>query len=445
MLSVEANERLTRVGTGTPMGELMRRYWQPVRPFSQLLDEDVIKVRILGEDLVLFRSTTGKLGLIEANCPHRQTGMELGIPDADGLRCAYHGWLIGPSGQCLDTPLEAIDSRFKDKVKVVAYPVREMGGLVWAYMGPGEPPVLPPWDVFMLPNSIRQIGIVEIPCNWLQCHENTGDPAHSVWLHGELFKYVLEKDGNLGDRASDQQMHTLYGRIKTGIGIESLWARPTEHGMEKGMKYSKALGAEADKVTRHSTVIFPNMTQVGSASSIRNEIQIRVPIDDTHTYHIAYGCFSAPEDVPAPKQDIIPWYQTPMHDENGKLILDYVLAQDAAAWWSQGAITDRSKEKLGRTDTPIILLRRQLDQQSRVVEDGGVPMNVFTDPSTVPEILHGGLWDPNASRGNIGTVGQFREAYHKGYGIDDGDRYGPMMPQIINMMQAIEDARTPQI
>ena len=96
MLSVEANERLTRVGAGTPMGELMRRYWQPIRPFAQLLDENVVKVRILGEDLVLFRSTTGKLGLIDSRCPHRQTGLQLGIPDADGLRCASHGWLMDP-------------------------------------------------------------------------------------------------------------------------------------------------------------------------------------------------------------------------------------------------------------------------------------------------------------------------------------------------------------
>ena len=124
MLSKEANERLTRVGPGTPMGELMRRYWQPVRPFSQLLDEEVIKIKILGEELVLYRTTTGKLGLIDSHCPHRQTGLEYGIPDEEGLRCCYHGWLIGPSGDCLDTPLEAIDSKFKHKIKVTAYPVQ---------------------------------------------------------------------------------------------------------------------------------------------------------------------------------------------------------------------------------------------------------------------------------------------------------------------------------
>ena len=441
MLSKEANERLTQVGPGTPMGELMRRYWIPARPFAQLLDEDVLKVRRLGEDLVLFKTTTGTLGLIDPRCPHRQTGMEFGIPDADGLRCCYHGWLTAPNGDCLDTPLEATGSTFKDKIKVLAYPVQEMGGLVWAYMGPGEPPLLPPWDLFVLPNSIRQIGITEIPCNWLQCHENTGDPAHSVWLHGELFKYVLKKKGELGDRASDKQMHTLYGRIESGVGIESIYAQPTQFGMEKGMTYAKALGAKEDKTSRHSTVIFPIITQVGGAGSVRHEFQIRVPVDDTHTYHIAYGCYSAPDSVPVPTQEIIPWYITPSRDENGKPILDYVLAQDAIAWSSQGPVTDRSKEKLGRTDTPIILLRRQFEQQIRVVEDGGEPMNVFRDAGAMPEIMHGGHWDENewVERGGIGG---FREAYHKGYGIDDGDRYGPMMPQIIDMMQAIDDVRT---
>jgi 5,5'-dehydrodivanillate O-demethylase len=441
MLSKEANERLTQVGPGTPMGELMRRYWIPVRPFAQLLEEDVIKVRLLGEDLVLFRTTTGTLGLIDPRCPHRQTGMEFGIPDADGLRCCYHGWLMSPNGDCLDTPLEAIDSKFKEKIKVLAYPVQEMGGLVWAYMGPGEAPLLPRWDLFVLPNSIRQIGITEIPCNWLQCHENTGDPAHSVWLHGELFKYVLQKKGELGDRASDKQMHTLYGRIESGVGIESLYAQPTQFGMEKGMTYSKALGAKEDKTSRHSTVIFPIITQVGTAGSVRHEFQIRVPVDDTNTYHIAYGCYSAPDSVPVPTQEIIPWYITPSRDENGKPILDYVLAQDAIAWSSQGLVMDRSKEKLGRTDTPIILLRRQFEQQIRVVEDGGEPMNVFRDADAMPEMMHGGHWDENewVERGGIGG---FREAYHKGYGIDDGDRYGPMMPQIIEMMQAIDDVRT---
>jgi 5,5'-dehydrodivanillate O-demethylase len=436
MLSVEANERLSRVGPGTPMGDLMRRYWQPIRPYSQLLAEDVLPVRILGEDLVLFRTRKGAMGLIHNRCAHRQTGLQYGIPDDEGLRCAYHGWLMSPTGQCLDTPLEAADSTFKDRIKITAYPVQEMGGLVWAYMGPGDPPLLPPWDLFVMPNAIRQIGITEIPCNWLQCHENTGDPTHSVWLHGELFKYVLERQGKLEERASDKQRHTLYNRISAGVGIESLYAFPTQYGMEKGIKYSKALGAEKDDTQRHATVIFPFFTQTGQMSSVRHEFQIRVPIDDTHTYHIAYGCYSAPPEVQAPKQELIPWYIVPSHDEEGNPILDYVLAQDAVAWWSQGELTDRSKEKLGRTDTPIILLRRQFEQQIRIVEDGGEPMNVFRDSSTMPEILHGGRWDPVDQV--AGKIANFRSAYHKGYGVDDGDRYGPLMPEIMDLMREVE-------
>ena len=148
MLTAEANERLTRVGAGTPMGELMRRYWLPVRPFAQLLGEEVLPVRILGEDLVLFRTPQGDLGLVGDRCPHRAAKLELGIPDDGGIRCGYHGWKFSPEGQCVDTPLEAPEATLKDRIKIPGYPVQEMGGLVWAYLGPLPAPLLPPWDLF---------------------------------------------------------------------------------------------------------------------------------------------------------------------------------------------------------------------------------------------------------------------------------------------------------
>lgn len=441
MLSVEANDRLARVGPGTPMGLLMRRYWMPIRPLAQLVDEDVIKVRILGEDLVLFRTKKGEIGLIGDRCPHRQTGMEFGIPDDDGLRCCYHGWMYDTAGQCIDTPLEAPESTFKERIRTTAYPARELGGLVWAYLGPSPAPLLPPWDVLVMPNAIRQIGVVELNANWLQCQENTGDPTHSVYLHGHLFKYQLEKRGLLDERASDGQMHTLFSRMKAGIGIESVYASPSQYGFEKGIKYSKELGAAREETRRHSTVVFPFFTQTGGAGEVRQEMQMRVPIDDTHTYHINYGCFIAPDSVIAPEQEQIPWYEVPLYDENGKVLLDFVLAQDMVAWWSQGELTDRSKEKLGRTDTPIILMRRQFEQQMRIVEDGGDPMNVFRDPATMPDVIHGGPWDESLKRDPaFSPAGGFRSAYHRGYGVDDADRYGPAMAQIIDLMWEIERA-----
>ncbi len=423
------------------MGELMRRYWIPIRPLAQLIDEDVMAVRILGEDLVLFRSRNGDLGLLDEFCAHRRAQLKYGYPDECGLRCCYHGWMFDAEGQCIDTPMEAQGSTFKDRISVKAYPVREIGGLIWVYMGPKPAPLLPPWDFFVMANSIRQIGVAELPCNWLQCHENTGDPTHSAYLHGHYFKYILEKNGKFDERAADGQAHTLYGRIKLEKGIESLWVNPTSHGMEKGVNYSQALGAERDYRSRHSTVIFPFFTQTGGPGQVRQEFQIRVPIDDTNTYHINYGCYIAPDQVAAPQQDVIPWYEVPLFDEKGKPLLDFVLAQDAHAWISQGPVTDRTREHLGRTDVPIIFMRQQFEEQMRLVEDGGEPMNVFRDDKAMPNLIHGGKWDEKDSSvtGVTSGLSSFRSAYHKGYAVDDADRYGPMMPQIAEMMRQAEE------
>ena len=444
MLSPAENERLTRVGPGTPCGELMRRYWVPIASYAQLLEDPVRKVRILGEDLVLSKNRQGGLGLIGDRCLHRCVDLQWGIPDDNGLRCPYHGWLYNETGQCIDTPLEAPDSTFKQRLKLPAYPVQELGGMVFAYLGPLPAPALPRWDLFVWPNAVRQIGINVLNCNWLQCQENTGDPTHGVWLHGHLFQYVLEKQGRFAERASDDN-HTIHQRIRTGVGIKDLYAHPTTYGMEKGLIYSKDLGADADRVSRHSTVIFPFYTQTGSAGAPRSEFQIRVPMDDTHTYHICYQVYSAPPGVEAPKQDVVPWYEAPLYDEHGKPILDYVLAQDMIAWRAQGEIVDRSKERLGRTDIPIILLRRQLEEQIRIVEQGGDPMNFFREEPD--DILYGsgsppeGWTSPDWAKQQLSMRQGYRTMYHKGFVLDDADRYGPAVSLIQELHRRIEAAQ----
>ncbi len=442
MLSTGANERLTRVGPGTPCGELMRRYWIPIAPFAQLLEEPVRKVRVLGEDLVLYRDRSGGLGLIGERCLHRAVDMQWGIPDECGLRCPYHGWLYGADGRCLDQPLEGLDSTFKDRLRIKAYPVRELGGLVFAYMGPSPAPLLPPWDLFVWPNAVRQVAVNVLNCNWLQCQENTGDPTHSVWLHGHFFRYQLEHNGQLEERGADRPEHTIPGRIRMGAGIRDLFARPTQYGFEKGIVYSKELGADKDGESRHSTVVFPFYTQTGRAGSPRSELQIRVPMDDEHTYHICYQVYAAPPGIEAPKQDVVPWYEVPLTDERGKPILDHVLSQDMLAWQAQGVITDRSEEHLGRTDKPIILLRKQLDEQIARVEAGEEPMNVFRDPAAMGHILYGSgappeQWTPSA----VSMAGTYRARYHQGFVVDDGDRYGPAVPLVVELHKRIEEAR----
>jgi 5,5'-dehydrodivanillate O-demethylase oxygenase subunit len=440
MLSPEANARLTRVGPGTPCGDLMRRYWIPIAPLAQLRENPVRKVRVLGEDLVLYQDRRGNFGLIGDRCLHRLVDLQFGIPDDCGLRCPYHGWLYGADGECLDRPME---NKGAIKAKLKAYPVQELGGLIFAYMGPLPAPALPRWDLFVWPNAVRQIAINVIDCNWLQCQENTGDPTHSVWAHGHLFRYILERDGRLAERAASLN-HTLHTRTKWGNGIKEIYARPTQHGFEKGISYAKELGAETDHVRRHSTVIFPFYTQTGKAGAPRSEFQIRVPMDDTHTYHICYQVYAAPHGIKAPHQDFVPWYEPPMYDKNGQPILDYVLAQDALVWVAQGSITDRSKEILGRTDVPIALLRRQLDEQIARVEAGKDPMNVFRDdPGTM---LHGsgaapGDWtSPDWATRQLFLSQGFRKMYHKGFANDDADRYGPAIDLVKELHRSIEEA-----
>src|SRR5215217_5964385 len=175
MLTKEANERLTRVGPGTPMGNLLRRYWHPVTTAIELSKEPVLSVKLLGENLALYRSPNGDIGLVAERCPHRGASMVYGIPEDGGLRCPYHGWKFSEEGQCLEQPAEPAESTFKHRVRIPAYPVQDMGGLIWAYLGPAPAPLLPCWDIFVREDWDREIGLTYQPCNWVQMMENSMD------------------------------------------------------------------------------------------------------------------------------------------------------------------------------------------------------------------------------------------------------------------------------
>ena len=146
MLTVEQNDRLTRVGPGSPTGELMRRYWHPISAVAMMNDRATKPIRLLGEDLILYKSNKGVYGLVDNYCPHRRMGMVYGIPTDEGIRCAYHGWMFDETGRCLEQPYEeteAPDNRFKDKVRIKAYPLEVKAGLIFAYIGPSPAPLLP--------------------------------------------------------------------------------------------------------------------------------------------------------------------------------------------------------------------------------------------------------------------------------------------------------------
>ena len=398
MLSVEQNKLLTQVGPGTPTGELMRRYWHPIAGSAEMRENPTKGVRILGEDLVLYKDRSGVLGLIQESCPHRRVNLLYGIPEQQGIRCPYHGWLFDESGRCLEMPAEAPDSTFKDRVTARTYPVQELGGLIFAYLGPKPAPLLPRWDLLVWENVVRDIGVSVVPCNWLQCMENSLDPTHTEWLHGWYMAYMRERRLAVGSSAVGVDPEQYERDVAAGNpagqppiiagGFQATSERLPgharigfdifEHGVIKRRMYSE--GSEDDPSWRIGhPVVFPNILRVGTT------MQIRVPMDDSHTYHIMYGAYYAGPDIDMGEQEEVPVYDIPVKDPQGRFISDFVLGQDSMVWATQGmrngGLAERHLEKLGESDKGIILFRRLVSEQAKIVQDGGEPMNVFRDPA----------------------------------------------------------------
>ncbi len=429
MIPKEENELLSRIGPGTPCGDLMRRYWHPVAPTALLHENPVRKIKILGEELVLFKDRKEGLGLVGPRCAHRLSHLEFGIPEEKGLRCCYHGWLYDKSGQCIEQPLEPPDSNYKDKIKITAYPVQEMGGLIWAYLGPEPVPLLPRWDLFVREDGFRQIIGHWLPCNWLQVMENRGDLGHVVFLHGRLHQYVLERQGRLTDDPTRRFNATMKGHeenLKKGVYTKYRTIY-NEYGFTKGTLPSDQSEDHPTWKVGMNPVLFPYTLHSGHRQRIRQVYQIGVPVDDTTTWHISYHCYVFPPEMETPKQTAIPYVEVPLKNDKGEYILDYVLGQDMVAWYAQGELTDRTQEHLVTSDRCVVDYRRLLKEQINVVKNGGEPMNVFRDPTKNRR-----LEPPVPSQGEFRETGQYyRGNYHKvaaggsSYMDDDVDRYCP--------------------
>jgi 5,5'-dehydrodivanillate O-demethylase oxygenase subunit len=458
MLTKEQNEYLTRVGPGTPGGELMRRYWHPIYTEVQLRDKPVRKVRILGEDLVLYRDRSGTLGLVQERCPHRMTSLSVGIPESEGLRCCYHGWLFNEQGRCLEQPLESPTSNYKNKIRIKAYPVQEMGGLIWAYLGPEPAPLLPRWDLFVRERGFRQIVGHQVPCNWLQAMENRGDLGHAVYLHGRLFQYDLERKGRLTDDPKARYNATMTDHKKLlDKGVEVKY-RPifNEFGFTKGSLRSDQTEDARTWTVGMNPILFPYLLAFGPEEGdgrIRRSYQFGVPIDDTHTWHVQYFCYVFPPEIDVPAQNSVPYAEMPLKDENGEYILDYVLAQDIVAWAEQGDIADRTQEHLGASDGLVIAYRKLLKSQIDLVQQGGEPMNVFRDPAKIksPELTIPGNEGPAPVRDTMyGAAVSYRENYHKEskagwlYIDDDADGRCPDRDLIVELFRKAEAVRSRQ-
>jgi len=364
MLTREENEILTGVGRGTPGGEMLRRYWMPVAVSAELTDEKPIRpVRILGENLVVYRDRKGRYGLVGEQCPHRKASLAFGRVDEEGIRCPYHGWKFDCTGACLEQPAEPAEGGFKNKIKHTAYPVEKLGGLLWAYLGPEPRPLLPRWDVLVWEHGKRWIEKHELyHCNWLQPMENSVDPSHLYWLHGETAHLVGVVD-------KYEEEHNFI---------------PFEYGIMKQRRTPGRKPGDGPQIDQHP-LLFPItlrhvFRQVKTDGLLRHNLQIRVPVDDAHTQ--VYVVFFTPNETdhsPADRDTL--WEYFPIRNEKGEYRLEHVLVQDAMAWETQGAPTDRTQEHLGVGDEGVILLRKLLREQIEIVKKGGDPLGIVRDPN----------------------------------------------------------------
>lgn len=359
MLTPEKNAELTQVGPDTPMGEVLRRHWQPIAAVDELERSPVKAVRLMGEDLVLYRDLSGNYGLLQRHCAHRLADLSYGMVEADGLRCNYHGWMYNAQGRCTAAPYEDVvgtGERIRERVRLTAYPVRALAGLLWAYLGPQPAPELPDWEAFHWQNGFRQIVFAEVPCNWLQAQENSIDPVHFEWMHAN---WTQRMRGNL---------HS-YAPTHLKLAFESF-----EHGL-----IYKRITADIDENSPLWTIgrvcLWPNGFFLG------DHFEWRVPIDDENMLSVGWFFIRLPQESEPYEQPVIPSWYAPIRDANGRWITSHIINQDIVAWVGQGTVADRSREHLGASDQGITMLRRQLFDDIAAVREGRDPKGVLRDPS----------------------------------------------------------------
>ena len=225
MLDEARNRLLTQVAAGTPMGGLLRRYWMPIAAVSEFDDKSIKPVRLLGENLTLYKDLSGTFGLVDRHCPHRRADLAYGFVEECGIRCNYHGWLFDRDGRCMEQPYEDVaapQANFKDKIRITSYPVESKAGLIWAYLGPQPAPLVPDWEPFTWKNGFVEIVFAEIPCNWFQCQENSIDPLHFEWMHMNWSVRLKDQVGPYSPRHLRMEFEEfdygfVYRRLREGM------------------------------------------------------------------------------------------------------------------------------------------------------------------------------------------------------------------------------------
>lgn len=408
MLSREDNELLTRVGPGTPMGNLMRQFWQPALLSSELPEPDgpPLRVRLLGEDLVAFRDSQGRIGLLGARCPHRGAPLFFGRNEEGGLRCIYHGWKFDTNGRCLAMPNVPVESDYKDKVCATAYGCVERNGIIWAYMGHlAEPPALPELEWAALPVEHKLITKQYLECNYAQALEGDLDPSHVSFLHAPLdprgqADYQASAGIPLSDRHLDDA--ALEPIVKAQDKHPLITVLKTDYGLFVGARRD----AGADRYYwRFTQLVMPFYVFVPGAVDSPLHCNAWVPLDDEHTivWRVQYlpdRPFTERElarlqtglGAHVPLDGYLPGTSAPasgwvprahrgndyLQDRQVQRTVSFsgirgIWAQDRACTEGMGAIADRTQEHLGPSDVTVIQMRRLLLTAATALKEHGTP------------------------------------------------------------------------
>ncbi|MBV8719366.1 MAG: Rieske 2Fe-2S domain-containing protein [Chloroflexi bacterium] len=409
MLSVEENNLISRVGPGTPMGNLMRQYWIPAMASSELPhpDSDPVRVMLLGEKLIAFRDSNGNVGLLQHNCPHRGASLFFGRNEEGGLRCVYHGWKFSTDGTCVDMPNEPAESDFKQKVKAVAYPTRERGGVVWTYMGPRiEPPPLPDLEPNMRSDRRLSVRVTQQESNWLQVLEGDIDTVHAGFLHGGSYKPDEMPKGTFRDymyrdrtarfEVINTECGALYGAYRDGPPGYNYWRLAYYLFPFYDMPAPGLLGYKISCICRvpmddeHTLSFFMNAhdpeVQLGGGERFGGNPTLPNTTD-------WYGRFRTKAN---PTNDFFLDREIQRRNEGHagySGIPGGAAMQDAAITWSMGSIYQRQNERLGTTDVMIIRVRRRLIDAARALAEQGTTPPGVDDPE-VYRVRSGGVFLP---------------------------------------------------
>jgi phthalate 4,5-dioxygenase oxygenase subunit len=400
MLTREENELLCRVGPETPMGQMLRRYWMPAMLSSELPERDgePKRVRLLGEDLVAFRDTNGRVGVLDEYCPHRGASLGLARNEDCALTCIYHGWKIDVSGNVLDTPAEPEESDFRNRIKATAYATREQAGLIWVYMGPpGTEPQFPAFAWTAMPDTHVSIIKVENQCNWLQALEGVLDSAHVSFLHSTEIAPVQGADSSANARntytsGGDVIMHAPTLDRRPRFEVED-----TPYGYWYSATRRPVVDPDRNKYVRTTHYVTPFWGLFPPPAGTGN-MQAFVPVDNEHTYFV-YIQYSLEGPLDKRKlQEIAGTVPGIGIDENFRLLhgkrenwgqnrsvmkggrswtgLSGINIQDFVVQESMGTMYDRRKEHLGVSDVAVIRMRRVLLDSLERFQQGQPPIGL---------------------------------------------------------------------